>query len=80
MQSTLSKTIIIVDETAKLSAKSSLSFGKNIDKLQNLVSTIGSVESLASESFENIKEIVSTIDSLAHSTKELERELDIFRT
>lgn len=80
MQSRLIETISIVSQTAAISEKSSLSFEKNIQKLQNLVHTIGSVESLAEQSFESIKEIVSTIDSLAESTKELEKELNIFRS
>lgn len=80
VQATLSQTIAIVAQSANLSAKSSQSFEKNIQKLQKLILTIGAVESLSGESVENIKEIVSTIEALANSTKELERELGVFRT
>ncbi len=80
MRSTLNQTIDIVNETAQMSGKSSQEFGKNILKLESLVKTIHDVEVLASASFTDIKEIVSTIGSLTHSTKELDDELNIFRT
>jgi len=80
MRSTLNETMEIVNETANLSGKSSEEFAKNIVKLETLVSTIHDVESLASASFEDLKEIVSTIDSLTQSTKELDSELNIFKS
>lgn len=80
MRSTLNVTMEIVNETTELSGKSSQEFGRNIVKLENLVATIHNVEILASASFEDVKEIVATIESLIDSTKELESELNIFQT
>ncbi len=80
MRSLLTKTIQIVNETAKLSGKSSQEFAKNISKLETLVSTINNVEALTTESFTNIQEIVKTINSLMHSTQELNKELDTFKS
>jgi len=80
MRSLLTKTIQIVNETAKLSGKSSQEFAKNISKLETLVSTINNIEVLTTESFTNIQEIVKTINSLMHSTQELNQELNTFKS
>jgi methyl-accepting chemotaxis protein len=80
MRSTLTQTIQIVNETADLSGKSSKEFSKNILKLENLVVTIHDVETLTSSSFSYIQDIVKTIDSLIASTKELNDELNTFRS
>ncbi|MBN2816659.1 MAG: hypothetical protein JXQ67_08240 [Campylobacterales bacterium] len=80
MSSMLNATINMVGESAELSGKSSLEFAKNIEKLKKLVATIHGIEDLAAQSFEDIKKIVATIDSLSQSSKELDDELNIFRT
>jgi len=80
MSSVLNSTIGMVGESAGLSLKSSQEFAKNIEKLEKLVATINGVEALANQSYKDIEQIVQTIDSLEHSSKELDDELNIFRT
>ena len=80
MSKTLMETVNIMDETTTMSEKSSEEFNKNIAKLDTLVATINDVETSTSESFENIQEVVETIDILIKSSKELNDELNIFNT
>ena len=80
MSETINETLDIVSKTALISAKSSQEFSKNIEKLDRLVVTILDVEAATTVSFKDVQEIVATIESLSQSTKELDKELSVFRT
>ena len=80
VSSSLQETIGIMDETAGLSEKSARKFSENITKLESLVKTIHDVETLTTDSFTSIQEIVDTIDSLVTSAQQLNQELNIYKT
>ena len=80
VQSSLQETIEIMDETANISDKSSKDFGENIVKLETLVATIHEVETLTTDSFSNIQEIVETIETLVNNSQQLNDELNVYKT
>ncbi len=80
VRSSLHETIGIMDETASISENSAEQFSDNITKLEKLVHTIHDVESLTTESFSNIQEIVDNIDNLVENTQQLNKELNIYKT
>ena len=80
VKETLTATITLMGETSKLSDESAESFGHNIVRLDEFVNTIHDVENLTTESFSQIQEIVSSIETLVASSHQLQDELNKFTT
>jgi len=80
MRGMIEDTVEIMNETEQLSGDSYKSLNNNIAKLDSLVSMIQGVENLSVESYSDIKDIVNTIDNLVNSSKELQTELNIYKT
>ncbi len=77
---TLQETIEIMDETVNISEKSSKNFGENIIKLETLVATIHDVQTLTTDNFSSIQEIVETIETLVNNSHQLNNELNVYQT
>jgi methyl-accepting chemotaxis protein len=77
---TLQETIDIMEETANISERSSKDFGENITKLETLVSTIHDVQTLTTDNFSSIQEIVETIETLVNNSRQLNDELNVYQT
>jgi len=73
-------TIEIIEETVSISERSSIDLSSNITKLNNLVETIHEVETLTNESFSNTQEIVGAVEVLLKNSKQLNSELNTFKT
>ncbi len=73
-------TVTLMNETAKLSENSSGGLNTNIIKLDKLVSMIEGVESLTINSNVHVDEIANIIDTLLSSAKQLQNELNTYRT
>ena len=80
MRSTLENTIEIIEETVSISERSSTDLSSNVTKLNNLVATIHEVETLTNESFSNTQEIVGAVEVLLKNSKQLNSELNTFKT
>jgi len=80
MKDSLTQTIDMMKDTVVMSGKSSKDLGTNAQKLNDLVATIKKVETLTNESFESITNVVETVDTLLDNSKELNSELNLFKT
>ncbi len=80
VRTTLDATTTLVTQAARLSNSSSTNFNQNITHLDTLVSNINSVEAITSKNFDNVQNIVQTIDTLVKSASQLTQELESFHT